>query len=90
MALEGSQQSEEDGEGELKHLWKVRHTVLGEGNTEVLFYSSDEYFIGAEYRARVLDDGEEEFEREQLGTQLMGPAWMWREIGSDGRRGGEE
>ena len=76
MTLKGGQQSEEDGERELKHLREVRHSILGEGNTEVLFHSSNEYFVSAKYRTRVLDDGEEEFKREQLGTQLMGPVGM--------------
>ena len=72
------QQSEEDGERKLKYLRELRHPILGESDTEVLFHSSNEYmyFISAKYRTRVLDDGEEEFKREQLGTQLMGPAGM--------------
>ena len=68
MAFEGGKQSEEDGEREFKHLGEVGDTILGQCDTEVLLHTSDEDIIGAEDGARVLDDGEEEFQREKLGT----------------------
>lgn len=68
MAFEGGEQSEEDGEREFKHLGEVGDAILGQCNTEVLLHASDEDIFGAEDGARVLDDGEEEFQREKLGT----------------------
>ena len=68
MAFEGREQSEEDGEREFKHLGEVGDAILGQCDTEILLYASDEDIIGTEDRARVLDDGEEEFQREKLGT----------------------
>jgi len=68
VAFEGREQSEEDGEREFKHLGEVGDAILGECDTEILLHTSDEDIIGAEDWARVLDNGEEEFQREKLGT----------------------
>ena len=63
VALERREQGEEDGEREFKHLGEVGDTILGQCNTEILLDASNEDIVSAEDRARVLNDGEKEFQR---------------------------
>ena len=73
MGLEGGEKSEKDAETQLKHLRHVGHPVLGERHTEVLPDGADEDLIRAEDGAGVLENGEKQLQREDLGAKLVGP-----------------
>lgn len=58
VGLEVGQESEEDGERQLKDLRHRGHSVFGQGHTQVLFDGVDEHFIGLKNGPGVLQDGQ--------------------------------
>lgn len=73
VGLEVGQESEEDGERELKDLRHRGDSVFGQGHTQVLFDGVDEHFIRFENGPGVLQDGKQQLEGQDLWSQLMGP-----------------
>lgn len=73
VGLEVGQEGEEYGERELKDLRHRGDAVFGQGHAQVLFDGVDEHFIGFENGPGVLQDGQEQLERQHLGSQLVGP-----------------
>ena len=43
MSLEGGEEREEGGEGQLKHLWYTGYTILGQGHTQILLDGCDKH-----------------------------------------------
>ena len=74
MLLEVGQQSEENGQWQLKHLRNRRHTILGQGHTQVLFDGIDEHVICSEHLASVLQNGQKQLKWQDLWPQFMRPA----------------
>ena len=73
MLLEVGQESEEDGQRQLKDLWHRADPILGQGYTQVLFDGIDEHVVGAEHWPCILQDWEQQLQRQDLGTQLVWP-----------------
>lgn len=73
VGLEVGQQSEEYGERQLKDLRHRGDSVFGQGHTQVLFDSVDEHFIRFENGPSILQDGQQQLERQHLWSQLVGP-----------------
>lgn len=78
MGLEVGQQREEDGERKLEDLGDGRHAVLGKRHTQVLLDGVDEHLVGFEDGPGVLQDGQQQLQRQHLRPQLVGPVWQGR------------
>lgn len=73
MSFEVGQQGEEDGQRELKDFGDGGDAVFGQCHTQVLLNGVDEHLVGLEDGPCVLQDGQQQLQREHLGAQLMGP-----------------
>lgn len=74
MCLEVGQKGEEDGQRQLEHFGDGGDTVFRQRYAQVLLDGVDEHLIGFEDGPSVLQDGQEELQREDLGPQLVGSA----------------
>lgn len=72
MRLEVGQQGEENGEGEFKDLRHGGHSILGQGHAQVLLDGVYEHLVGLENGPGVLQDGQQQLEGQDLGSQLVG------------------
>lgn len=73
MCLEVGEQSEENGEWEFEDLRHRGDSIFGQGHTQVLLDGIDEHLIGLEDGPGILQDGQEQLEGQDLGSQLVGP-----------------
>lgn len=56
------QEREKNGQGQMENSEHTGYSILGEGNTEILFYGIDEHLVRLENWTRILEDGEKEFQ----------------------------
>lgn len=73
VRLEVGEQSEENGERELKDLGHGGDAILGQGHAQVLLDGVDEHLVSLEDGPGVLQDGQQQLEGQDLRSQLMGP-----------------
>ena len=72
VSLKGGEKSQEDCQREFKHCRHWWNTIFGESNTQILLDGCHKHFMGAEHRTSILKAGQQQLERQNLGTQLMG------------------
>lgn len=72
VGFEVGQERQEDGQGELEDLGDGGDAILGQRDAKVLLDGVDEHLIGLEDGACVLQDGEQQLQREHFGAQLVG------------------
>lgn len=68
MDFEQEQKHNDDVEGQTQHLRIGGHPVLTEGRAEVLLHACNEHETVVENRACSLYDGQQDFQREDLGS----------------------
>lgn len=66
MGFEVGQQREEDGERQLEDLGDGRDAVLGERHAQILLDGVDEHLVGLENGPRILQDGQQQLQRQDL------------------------
>lgn len=66
VKFEPREESQEDGERELKDLRHGGDTVLAESHAQVLLDGGDEHDVTTEHGACWLQDGQEQVQRENL------------------------
>lgn len=71
--LEVGEQSEEDGERELKDLRHRGDAVFRQRHAQILFDGIDKHLMGAKHGSGALQHREQQLKRDNLGPQLMGP-----------------
>lgn len=72
MRLEVGQEGEENGQRQLEHFGDGGDAVFRQRYAQVLLDGVDEHLIGFEDGPSILQDGQEELQREDLGPQLVG------------------
>ena len=72
MLLEVREESEEYCEGEFEDLRYGGDAVLGQRHAQILLDGIDEHLVGFEDRSGILQDREQQLQRQDLGSQLMG------------------
>lgn len=72
MRLEVGQEGEKDGQRQLEHFGDGGDAVFRQCYAQVLLDGVDEHLVSFEDGPSVLQDGQEELQREDLGPQLVG------------------